>query len=247
MNLARKILVMASLILLASCSTIERLKRVGKSPDFARLEVPIDEEQLSPAEQEEVQKNHVRKTNSLWQPGATSFFRDNRAWRVGDILRVVVKVSDKADLDSTTEQKRNRSTNTSNVTEFFGKKRAMMATIGMDKAATALMDFSGARDVHGLGKTKRNEKIETQVAVMVRQVLSNGNLVIEGHQEIRVNNELREVKVAGIIRPKDIESSNSISSDKIAEARISYGGRGTISDMQAPRVGNEIADILSPF
>jgi flagellar L-ring protein precursor FlgH len=246
MNLARNILVIISLILLASCTTLDRLKRVGKSPDFAKLEVPIDEEQLSPAEKEEVKKAHVRKTNSLWQPGATSFFRDNRAWRVGDILRVKVKISDKATLNNSTKQKRN-ATNDSTVNGFFGKKRAILATIGMDKDLTSFVDIAGKRDTQGSGDISRKEIVETQVAAMVRQVMTNGNLVIEGHQEIRVNSELREVKVAGIIRTKDIASDNSISSDQIAEARISYGGRGVVSDMQDPRVGSQIADILSPF
>lgn len=247
MNLSRNILVIISLVLLAGCSTIDRLKRVGKSPDFAKLEVPIDEEQLSPAEKEEVKKAHIRRTNSLWQPGATSFFRDNRAWRVGDILRVKVKVSDKATLNNSTKQKRN-ATNDSSVTQFFGKKRgAITDALGLGKDLTNFVDIAGKRDTQGSGDISRKEIVETQVAAMVRQVLTNGNLVIEGHQEIRVNSELREVKVAGIIRPKDIGSDNSISSDQIAEARISYGGRGVVSDMQEPRIGSQVADILSPF
>lgn len=246
MNLAKKLFVIISLFTLASCTTLERLKRVGKAPDFAKLEVPIDEEQLSPEEKEAEQRAHVKKTNSLWQPGATSFFRDNRAWKVGDILRVKVKVSDKATLNNSTKQKRG-GTNTSSATEFFGKKRAILATIGMDKGATNLVDMSGNRDTSGSGDISRKEIVETQVAAMVRQVMANGNLVIEGHQEIRVNSELREVKVAGIIRPRDIGSDNSIGSEQIAEARISYGGRGVVSDMQDPRVGSQIADILSPF
>jgi len=234
-------------LILASCSgTLERFKRVGKAPDFAKLEVPIDEEQLSPAEKEEINKAHVRKTNSLWQPGATSFFRDNRAWKVGDILRVKVNITDKATLANSTKQSRN-SGETADVTEAFGKKRAILATIGMAKDATSLLNVAGKRDTSGSGNINRQETISTQVAVLVRQVLPNGNLVIEGHQEVRVNSELREVKIAGIIRSKDIGSDNSIDSNQIAEARISYGGRGVVSDMQQPRIGSQIADIIAPF
>lgn len=233
---------------LAGCSsTVERLKRVGKEPDFAKLEVPIDEEQLSPAEKEEMNKQHVRRTNSLWQPGATSFFRDSRAWRVGDILRVKVDITDKATLANSTKQGRNNS-ETGDVNAFFGKKRAMIATLGLDKDnVSQILNTASKRDTSGSGNIDRKETISTQVAVMVRQVLPNSNLVIEGHQEVRVNSELREVKIAGIIRPKDIGSDNSIDSNQIAEARISYGGRGVVSDMQQPRVGSQVADIINPF
>lgn len=248
MNFTKLTLVAFLGFLLASCSsTVERLKRVGKEPDFAKLEVPIDEEQMSPAEKEEMNKAHVKRTNSLWQPGATSFFRDSRAWKVGDILRVKVNITDKATLANTTKQNRNNS-ETSDLNEFYGKKRAMLATIGMAKdGVSQLLNTARKRDVAGSGNINRQETINTQVAVMVRQVLPNGNLVIEGHQEVRVNSELREVKIAGIIRPKDIGSNNSIDSNQIAEARISYGGRGVVSDMQQPRVGSQIADIISPF
>lgn len=233
---------------LANCSsTVDRLKRLGKAPDFAKLEVPIDEEQMSVEQKAEMNRQHVKRTNSLWQPGATSFFRDNRAWRVGDILRVEVNITDKATLANSTKQNRNN-TDSSDMTEFFGKQNAIKATIGMAKgAASKLLDTASKRDTSGSGNIDRKETISTQVAVMVRQVLPNGNLVIEGHQEVRVNHELREVKIAGIIRPKDIGSNNSINSNQIAEARISYGGRGVVSDMQQPRIGSQIADIITPF
>lgn len=233
---------------LAGCSgTVEKLKRVGKAPDFAKVEVPIDEEQMSPAQIEEMNKQHVRRTNSLWQPGATSFFRDNRAWKVGDILRVEVNITDNANLANSTRQNRNNA-DTADLNEFYGKKRAMFATIGLAKNAPArILDTASSRNNTGSGNINRSEVVKTKVAVMVRQVLPNGNLVIEGHQEVRVNHELREVKIAGLIRPKDIGSDNSINSNQIAEARISYGGRGVVSDMQQPRVGSQIADIITPF
>ncbi|MGV2432306.1 MAG UNVERIFIED_CONTAM: flagellar basal body L-ring protein FlgH [Rickettsiaceae bacterium] len=234
-------------LLLSSCeSTVERLKRVGKAPDFAKLEVPIDETQLTQEQKEELSHNHVKRTNSLWQPGATSFFRDNRAWRVGDILRVVVRITDKATLANSTKQNRG-SADQSTIGELFGRKKAVMKTLTLAPDATELLNTSGTRKVEGSGNINRQETIQTEVAVLVRQVLPNGNLIIEGHQEVRVNHELREIKVAGIIRPKDIGSDNSIKSEQIAEARISYGGRGVVSDMQSPRVGSQIADIISPF
>ncbi len=242
-------ILLTSIVLTGCSSTVERLKRVGKAPEFANLEVPVDETQLSPAQKEEQSRNHVKRTNSLWQPGSTSFFRDNRAWRVGDILKVVVKITDQATLNNSTGQIRSGNGDTSSITEAFGKRNAIAATLGMAKNTSplSLLNTSGARTNTGTAGIKRNETIRTEMAALVRQVLPNGNLIIEGHQEVRVNHELREIKVAGIIRPRDIASDNSISSDQIAEARISYGGRGVVSDMQQPRVGTQLVDIIAPF
>jgi flagellar L-ring protein precursor FlgH len=251
-------------VLLTGCeSTVERLKRVGKAPDLAKLEVPIDEEKLSIAEKDAQNRERMKRTNSLWQPGSTSFFRDNRAWKVGDILKVVVQITDKATLANSTSQTRNNG-ESSDVNQAFGKNRNFAAALGMSKGprpgdvagagagaaaavATKFLDVASKRNIQGTGNIARQETIQTNVAVLVRQVLPNGNLIIEGHQEVRVNHELREVRVAGIIRPRDISSENSINSDQIAEARISYGGRGVVSDMQRPRYGSEVVDIITPF
>ena len=240
-------------IVLSGCSsTIERLQRVGKAPELANLEVPVDENQLSPAQKEQQTKAYMRRTNSLWQPGSTSFFRDNRAWRIGDILRVVINIKDSATVANNTQQKRNSKEN-GGIGELFGKQKALYATLGMPKTGVVnntipnLLSLSGDRNIEGSGNITRQESIQTEIAALVRQVLPNGNLVIEAHQEIRINHELREIKVAGIVRPRDISSENAISSDQIAEARISYGGRGVLSDVQQPRVGSQVVDIISPF
>ena len=253
MNLRLALLLLTSIILTGCNSTIEKLQRVGKDPNLAQMDMPIDETQPSPEEKETINRSYMKRTNSLWQPGSTSFFRDNRAWRVGDILTVSININDAANLSNSTSQTRNGA-DSDTVTKLFGKERALAKVMGyagnaQDQLAGPLnmLNTATTRNQKGTGAITRQEQVTANVAAVVRQVMPNGNLVIEGHQEIRVNSELREVKIAGIIRPRDITSNNSIDSSQIAEARISYGGRGVVSDVQNPRVGSQVLDIIAPF
>lgn len=243
--------ILTCLLLLTSCSnTLERLKRAGQEPKFKNIDLPTSEEDETEKERNralyEKQHAHQRRTNSLWQPGSTTFFRDGRAWRIGDIIRVKVQISDNATLDNTTAQSRNGN-DSMGITALFGKEKAVAKALNPNANADNLIGTNSSRNHSGSGNISRKETIRTDVAALVTKVLPNGNLMIQGHQEVRVNSELREVKVAGIIRPKDIASDNSVNTNQIAEARISYGGRGIVSDMQRPRIGSEVVDILSPF
>lgn len=245
------IVLIISILMLSSCSdAVEKLKRVGKSPEFADLELPTveeDEDELERfQEREQEQHAHQRKTNSLWEPGATKFFRDSRAWRVGDIIKVVVVIKDQASLNNSTKQNRAGS-DSLGFPKIFGKEKAVASTLGNNVDLGNLVSTNTNRAHTGSGTISRKEDISTEIAAIVSKVLQNGNLIIQGHQEVRVNHELREIKIAGIIRPKDIASDNSIQTNQIAEARISYGGRGVVSDVQQPRVGSQVIDIISPF
>jgi flagellar L-ring protein precursor FlgH len=182
--------------------------------------------------------------NSLWRNGSRAFIRDQREARVGDLLTVTVNFTDKANIANQTQRSRT-SKEDSGITDFIGSK-----TIG--NPATAVLpgrilttDSTSLSD--GKGSVQRQENLQTSVAAVVTQLLPNGNLVVEGKQEIRVNNEIRELIVAGIVRPEDIQSDNTIDSSKIAQARIAYGGRGQISDVQQPRYGQQVMDVLLPF
>ncbi len=247
----KKIILVLTFFVLASCSsTVERLKRVGKDPEFANIELPAveeDEEEIERHEARmEAQHAHMQKTNSLWQPGSTKFFRDSRAWRIGDIITVVVSIQDNASLDNSTQQKRNGN-DSLGIPRLFGKEKALATTLSSKADPASLIALNSSRTQTGSGTISRKEDISTAIAATVTKILPSGNLVIQGHQEVRVNGELREIKVAGIIRPKDITSDNSIKTNQIAEARISYGGRGVVSDVQQPRIGSQVLDIISPF
>ena len=141
-------------------------------------------------------------------------------------------------------QRSRKNTEDSGITDFFGKPKVpIMNTPVPTRIFTG--DSSSSSD--GKGSVDRKEALQTNVAAVVTQVLPNGNLVVEGKQEVRVNFEIRELIVAGIVRPEDIQSDNTIDSSKIAEARIAYGGRGQITDVQQARYGQQVLDVLLPF
>lgn len=236
------------LLALTSCgSQMEELANVGKPPVMEKVQSPMNKPDYEPVRWKQEDDNEEKKyANSLWQPGASSFFKDKKARKVGDILTITVKVKDKAELKNETKRDRT-SKDTASAPNIFGLEEKMLGIIPGIPNPSKLLDVSGVNSSEGKGEIKRDETIETNVAAMVTQILPNGNLVVHGDQEIRVNAELRKVTVDGIVRPEDISAGNSVQSEQIAEARISYGGKGTMSSLQQPRLGNQVIDILSPF
>ena len=175
--------------------------------------------------------------------GSRAFFKDQRARQVGDLLTVTVNITDKANIENDTSRSRTNKED-SGITDFIGSQTVTQANkILPGRILTA--DSTSSSE--GKGSVDRKEALQTNVAAVVTQVLPNGNLVVEGKQEIRVNFEIRELIVAGIVRPEDIQSDNTIDSTKIAQARIAYGGRGQITDVQQPRYGQQVMDVLLPF
>src|SRR6478672_4476231 len=227
------------------CSAIDRLSQIGEQPKLAAIENPTSQPGYKPV-QMPMPKPEVASynANSLWRNGSRAFFKDQRAARIGDILTVNVSFTDNANVSNETKRDRT-SKEDANVSDFAGSKTLTGNAAKFLPGKILATDSTSKYD--GSGSVDRKENLSTKVAAVVTQVLPNGNLVVEGKQEIRVNFEIRELIVAGIVRPEDIQSDNAIDSTKIAQARIAYGGRGQITDFQQPRYGQQVTDILLPF
>jgi flagellar L-ring protein precursor FlgH len=232
---------------LGGCSYVDRLKDVGETPKLSAIENPVMQAGYRPVSMPmPVPEKISYSPNSLWRTGARAFFEDQRARRVGDILTVIVEISDKAEIENTTTRNRDNS-ESANVAKFAGVEEILKAILPKSVDLNELIAATSNSKSEGGGEIDREEKISTKIAAVVTQVLPNGNMAIEGRQEIRVNYEMRELLIAGVVRPEDITSTNTIPISKIAEARVSYGGKGQISDVQQPRYGQQILDILLPF
>ncbi len=247
MTSPRSLLLLASVsFVLTGCNTADRLANVGKAPALSSIEDPTASTDYRPVRMpmpDPVAVSHA--PNSLWQQGSRSFFKDQRARQVGDLVTVKVNFKDSADIANETKRARSNA-ETMGVPNLFGLEGKTQTIIqGADQNKLVGTNSTSASD--GSGSVKRAETLATNVAAVVTQILPNGNMVIEGKQEVRVNFEIRELIVAGIIRPEDIEADNTVESMKIAEARIAYGGRGQISDVQQPRYGQQVMDIVLPF
>ena len=245
-------IIAATALSLSGCGdTLRKLDQIGDQPPLTKVENPQTRADYKPLSWPlpDPEGSSTRTANSLWQPGARGFFRDQRATRVGDILRVNVAIADSAKFDNTNNSGRTTSDKAGiNALGGLEAKVGILIPIpGISTNPANLLDINGATQANSTGKIDRKETINTQVAALVTQVLPNGNLVIEGTQEILVNYEVREVSVRGVIRPQDITSDNSVDSSQIAQARIVYSGRGRVSELAQPRCGSQAVEILSPF
>ena len=235
---------LATTAITSGCSSIDRLSQIGETPKLNAIENPTSQPGYKPV-QMPMPKPELASynANSLWRNGSRAFFKDQRAARIGDILTITVNFTDKANLSNETVRNRT-SKEDSGITDFIG---AQTITQARKILPGKILTTDSTSQYDGKGTVDRKENLQTNVAAVVTQVLPNGNLVVEGKQEIRVNFEIREMIVAGIVRPEDIQSDNTIDSSKIAQARIAYGGRGQITDFQQPRYGQQFTDILLPF
>ena len=232
---------------LAGCNALDRLSRVGEEPPLATIENPAVLHGNQPVSMPMPPPEMVeRKPNSLWRPGSRHFLKDQRANEVGDILTVVINIEDEATISNSTNRSRTADEDAS-ASSILGYEASLANVLPQAIDPTSLIDLESNSSSTGAGSVNRDEEINLRIAALVTQVLPNGNLVIAGRQEVRVNFEVRELQIAGLIRPEDITSANTVSYDQIAEARIAYGGRGHISDVQQPRYGQQVYDIIWPF
>jgi len=231
---------------LSGCNTADRLASIGRAPALSAIDDPTASPDYKPVRMpmpDPVPVSHA--ANSLWQQGSRSFFKDQRARQIGDIVTVKVNFKDSADIANETKRARTNS-DSMGVPNLFGLE-AQTQQVLPGASPGSLVNATSATSSDGVGSVKRAETLTTNVAAIVTQILPNGNMVLEGKQEVRVNFEVRELIVGGVIRPEDIENDNTIDSTKIAEARLAYGGRGQISDVQQPRYGQQVMDVILPF
>lgn len=238
---------LTAMLLLSACGMSERLSAVGKPPEMTRIENPYNQKGYRPvALPMPPQEAMNTQSNSLWQSSRQTFFKDQRAHKIGDILTVMIDIDDTADIKNKTERTRDGA-ETQGLPNFLGLESQLGKVLPEAVDPSKLVGMDSSSTSTGDGKIERGEEIKLKLAAMVMQVLPNGNFVIQGRQQVRVNYELRDLQLQGVIRPEDILNNNSISYDKIAEARISYGGKGNISDIQQPRYGQQVFDAVFPF
>jgi flagellar L-ring protein FlgH len=238
---------LSALLIFSGCTSMwDQLKNVGNPPKINEVNV-YNKDNLDEVYSKTVQnQDESLSSNSLWTPDSkTFFFRERKAKDVGDILKIKIVIEDKAKLNNKTTKKR-KSGKSMGLSKLFGLENSI-ENGNKNVDASALLDINSDSDSTGDGQIDRKETINTNVAATIIRILPNGNFLIKGSQEIRVNYELREITVAGIVRPEDIGSDNSVDLDQIAEARVSYGGRGQLSQYQQDPYGKQVLDIIAPF
>lgn len=224
-----------------------RSDHLGKAPSFSPVDGSVEQlAMLSPGLPMTLDQATPAGQSSLWSGNAQSLLGDRRAVKRGDILTVVIEIDESAEISNTTSRSRSGSQNLG-VPQLFGLPQRIDRQLPAGASMAEAVEIDSSSQSRGQGSVRRNEQLTLRVAATVVDVLPNGILSISGTQEVRVNYEMRELLVSGFVRPADISRQNEITYDKIASARVSYGGRGQISDMQQPRIGQQILDAVLPF
>ncbi|THV23704.1 flagellar basal body L-ring protein FlgH [Peteryoungia ipomoeae] len=239
--MTKRIPALVAALLLAGCQS-QTVKEIGNAPSMSPIGSGLRYSQTPQMAMYPKQVAPTASGYSLWSDNRSALFKDARALNVGDILTVNIEINDRASFNNDTDRSRTNSTSLgwgANVTNFLG--------FSTDTGTAGDMSTDSSTSSSGKGSTERSERLNLLVAAVVTGVLENGNLLISGSQEVRVNHELRILNVAGIVRPQDVDAENEISYDRIAEARISYGGRGRLMEVQQPPIGQQVVDIYSPF
>jgi flagellar L-ring protein precursor FlgH len=231
-------------LLLVGCGSLSRISEVGRAPQMTPTSDPTKDPNWRPVTMPMPARQPLpNAADALWRSGSRAFFKDQRAAQVGDIVHILVSINDNANVKNQTTNSRTSGA-TGSLTNFFGMETLLPKTIA---DPSKLLNVGSTNTQSGAGQIQRSEAVTIELAGVVTQVLPNGNLVVSARQEFRVNNELRELSVTGVIRPQDIASDNTVQHDRMAEARITYGGRGELTEEQHTPWGQQLLNILSPF
>ncbi len=234
-----------SALYLTACSSTP----IGKPPEMTPIEATADRAAMVTyglPDRVETSNLPISASSSLWTRDRASLLGDRRAMQRGDILTVVIEIDDRAEISNSSD--RGRTANQSMaVPQLLGIPQRADARLPEGASMSTAVELNSSSSSAGNGSVRRNEKLTLRVAATIMDVLPNGVMSIAGQQEVRVNFELRELMVSGFVRPADVTRQNEITYDKIASARISYGGRGQITDMQQPRYGQQIVEAVLPF
>lgn len=244
----RTVSVLALALALTACSTaVEAVRGPELAPiGYPAALVPVGQPVIVPSDAPARTNAVAAGANSLWRAGARTFFGDQRAKTVGDILTVQIDIDDSAQVQNSTTRSRANDA-TAGVGNLFGLESSLGKLLPNGFDPGSMVAMNGDYSSSGSGSINRAEKVSLTIAAVVTSVLPNGNLVIQGRQEVKTNRELRELTVAGIVRPEDVTAANTIRHTQIAEARIAYGGRGDVSRTQAPPAGQALVERFSPF
>jgi flagellar L-ring protein precursor FlgH len=240
----RRLVLVLPILSLIAC---QRLEEVGRAPSFTPIDIGSEFMAMTSPTMPRVPQNAANSSDgSLWSGARSSLLGDRRASQSGDIMTVVIEINDRAEITNTTGRTRSGS-DAMGIPALLGIPQRINEDLPQGASLDDAFAVNSSSSFRGNGSVSRNEKLTLRVAVTIIERLPNGVLRIQGSQEVRVNFEVRELIVTGFVRPEDISRQNEITYDKIAGARISYGGRGQITDVQQPRIGQQIADIILPF
>jgi len=236
-----------AMLLLAGCGIPESISAIGHPPEMSKIQNPLTQPGYRPISMpmplEEAKSN---SPNSLWEAKRQTFFKDQRAAKVGDIVTVTIAIADNANLQNQTARSKTGS-ETDTMPNFLGLESALTKVLPKAVDPTKLVGETSSSVSNGTGQIQRSEAINLKLAATVMQLLPNGNFVIQGRQQVLVNNEMRDLALQGVIRPEDILNDNTISYEKIAEARITYGGKGNLMNLQQPGYGQQFFEAVYPF
>lgn len=237
----------SGLVALSMTLACARSDHIGSPPSFTpAADAPEARAMIEPGLPAVIIDERPSSAASLWSPSRVSLLGDRRAVVRGDILTVVIEIDERAEISNSSDRSRSGSENLS-IPGLLGLPQRLDEKLPDGASSSELVGINSQSSSSGDGSVKRNEKLELRIAATVVDVLPNGVLSISGSQELRVNFELRELLVTGFVRPEDVSRQNEITYDKIASARVSYGGRGQISDVQQPRIGQQVLDAVLPF